>query len=405
MYELNILRSFLLKDEYSKYRGVLKEDEFTKEMRPILGALDTWFKQNNKDCSVDDLCNVFFSSGVQNKDFYKDIFVQLASKQPLESTKTLLEGFRRQRMCEDLSVAAYEASEGRKSLEHLYKLFDGLKEPVAEEQTEFVTDDLEQIISEAIQKPGLRWRLATLNRALGSLRKGDFGFLFARPETGKTTFLASEVTHMAEQLKQEDGPILWLNNEEEGRKVKFRCFQAALGKTKLEIMTNPKLAQEQYMKLTKGKILMYDNAAMNRNMIEQLCEKHKPSLVVIDQIDKVQGFQNDREDLRLGQIYIWARELAKRFCPVVGVCQASAEAEGREFLTMGEVSNSKTSKTAEADWILGIGYKPSPGYEFIRGISFPKNKLLGDHDSDPAARHQNVQVLIKPEIQRYIDIG
>jgi replicative DNA helicase len=65
-----------------------------------------------------------------------------------------------------------------------------------------------------------------LNKSLGSLRKGDFGFIFARPETGKTTFLASEMTHM---VTQTEGDILWFNNEEQGKKVAFRCYQALFG--------------------------------------------------------------------------------------------------------------------------------------------------------------------------------
>lgn len=405
MYELNIVRSFLVRENYVNYRNFLKDSDFTKEMLPVLAALDLWYKNNTTDCSVDDLCNLFFATPVANRDFYREVLGGLGSKTPLESTKTLLEGFRRQRMLEDLSSAAYEASEGRKQIEHVIKLADGLQLPAIDDDLEVVTDDLALILDTTVKTSGLRWRLQSLNRALGSLRKGDFGFIYARPETGKTTFLASEATYMAEQLTKESGPILWFNNEEEGRKVKFRLFQAALGKTKQDILDNPHLAQAEYLKLTKGKILMYDDATMSKRLIEQLCEKHKPSLVIIDQIDKVHGFQNDREDLRLGQIYVWGREIAKRFCPVMGVCQASAEAEGREFLTMGEVSNSKTSKTAEADWILGIGNKNAGGFERVRGISIPKNKLLGDHDSDPGARHASFQVLIRPEIQRYVDIG
>jgi replicative DNA helicase len=64
---------------------------------------------------------------------------------------------------------------------------------------------------------------------LGSLRKGDFGFVFARPETGKTTFLASEISFMAEQLSDDDGPSLWINNEEQSEKPMLRCIQATLG--------------------------------------------------------------------------------------------------------------------------------------------------------------------------------
>lgn len=374
-------------------------------MRPLLGAIDLWYKNNTTDCSVDDLCNLFFATNFDNKDFYKEVFNQLGVKHPLESTKTLLEGFKRQRVLEDISSAAYEASNGRKSFEQFQHMVDKLKSTEIKDELEFVTDDLSAILDITVKSPGLKWRLKTLNAMFGSLRKGDFGFIFARPETGKTTFLASEVTYMAEQLKDEDGPILWFNLEEEGHKVKFRLFQASLGLTKAEILADPKKAQQEYLKNTRGKIMIYDDATTNHRLVEKACEKYKPSLVVIDQLDKLYGFQNDREDLRLGQIYVWARELAKRFCPIMGVCQASGEADGREFLTMGDVSNSKTSKTAEADWILGIGCKNDAGYEFVRGLSALKNKLLGDDETDSTIAHGKKQVLIKPAIQRYIDIG
>ncbi|MCL5460081.1 hypothetical protein M3M33_15700, partial [Loigolactobacillus coryniformis] len=83
--------------------------------------------------------------------------------------------------------------------------------------------------------------------------------------------------------------------------------------------------------------------------IEDLCSKYSPSLVVIDQIDKVKGFTGDREDLKLGAIYQWARELAKTHCPVIGVCQADGTAEGVKWLNMGHVTSAKTTKQAEAD--------------------------------------------------------
>ena len=239
----------------------------------------------------------------------------------------------------------------------------------------------------------------------GSLRQGDFGFVFARPETGKTTFLASEVTHMATQLGVDSGPVLWCNLEEGGNKVKLRLFQAALGMSVEEIMKDIPAAQTAYNELTKGKILLYDNATTDQRFIANLCDKYKPSLVVIDQLDKIYGFQNDREDLRLGQIYVWARELAKKYCPVIGVCQANADGEGRIFLSMAEIANSKTGKAAEADWILGIGCETKPGHEYIRGLSAIKNKLLGDGSSVEGERHARAEVLIKPGIQRYIDIG
>lgn len=125
----------------------------------------------------------------------------------------MLESYFRQRLLKEISLSAYEVTEGKKDYDSFAKLLEQLSKPqeIVLEDVEFVTDDLETLLNETFRKKGLRWRLSTLNKMLGSLRAGDFGFIFARPETGKTTFLASETTYMAQQLSEEDGPILWFN--------------------------------------------------------------------------------------------------------------------------------------------------------------------------------------------------
>ncbi|MCA2570667.1 hypothetical protein [Microcystis sp. M42BS1] len=105
-----------------------------------------------------------------------------------------------------------------------------------------------------------------------------------------------------------------------------------------------------------------------------------------------------------GKIYQWARELAKVYCPVIGVCQASGEGEGVQYLNMAHVANARTAKQAEADWILGIGKQDNPDFERIRYFSVSKNKLLGDTDTDPQKRHLRTEVLLKADIARYEDI-
>jgi len=222
--------------------------------------------------------------------------------------------------------------------------------------------------------------------------------------TGKTSFLASEVTFMAQQLTKESGPILWFNNEQEGKQVKIRMYQATLGADLPTLMSNRESNQQKYLDLTNGKLLLVDRAEIHRRYVEQLCKELKPSLIIFDQIDKIKGFAADREDLRLGAIYIWARELAKQYCPTIGVCQADGTAEGVKWLTMDHVSNAKTSKAAEADFIIGIGCVHDPVFEFVRFINISKNKLQGDEDSDPKLRHGRFECLIRPDIARYEDI-
>ena len=261
--------------------------------------------------------------------------------------------------------------------------------------------DLEELIAHTYAETGLRWRLNCLNRAIGSLRPGDFGFIFARPETGKTTFLASEVSGF---LRGCQVPIVWFNNEEQGDKVGIRLLQAYFGVTLEVLRSNPRRFKEQFLAETQGRLRLFDAALIDRRDVERIVRQVSPGLVIYDQIDKIRGFANDREDLRLGAIYQWARELAKGSHASIGVSQADGTAEGVRYLTMEHVANAKTAVQAEADWILGIGKTHSDGFENVRFLNISKNKLLGDADSIPELKHGRFDTLIEPTIARYKDI-
>ena len=404
MHELSILKALCRRDTYLQYRNYLSESLFEEKLRVILAIVDNWFAHNSNDLSMEDLANLLFARIPADGEEYKKILSTLAAQQAPESVKTLLEALKRARVCEDISLAAYEASRGSKSVLEVLELSKKLEEGIELPKVEFVTDDLEEILNEIVKTHGLRWRLHSLNQSLGSLRKGDFGFLFARTETGKTTFLASESTYMASQLAPDAGPILWLNNEEQGKKVKLRCYQAALGAKLEHLLREPVRAREKYLDVTKGKILIYDNASISKQQVQALCHQHNPSLIIFDQIDKLSGFRADREDLVMGAIYQWARELAKTYAPVIGVCQANGTGEGVQYLNMSHVAAAQTAKQAEADWILGIGKQQDINFDRVRYLSICKNKLVGDEDTDSSLRHMHREVLLKAEIARYEDM-
>lgn len=404
MLEINIIKSLLNRENYIKYRNFVNLKDFNRDLVPYITTIDQWYKTTTNPLSLDDFYNIFFSKNLQNPELNKQIFKQLEEKQELESTKTLLESFKTKSLLEEISTVSYEITEGKKTLPELFALYDKLAQPAVQDELSYVTDDIETILDNTSRIPGLRWRLKTLNHILGSLRKGDMGFFFARPETGKTTMLASEATFMAEQLTENSEPILWFNNEEQGHKVKARIFQASLGWTFAQLLSDPKKAQEQYLANTRGKLKLIDQESLDRYTIEKYLDKTGASLIIIDQLDKIDGFKADRDDLKMGAIYQWARQLAKRYCPLIGVCQADASAEGHEYLTMAQITNAKTAKSAEADWIIGIGAKNESGFENVRYLSAIKNKLIGDSDTNPALRHGKMEVQIRPTIARYEDI-
>ena len=302
----------------------------------------------------------------------------------------------------ELAKIALDVEDGSASIEELTNKVAELNESEEiKEKIDSVNMNLIELYESQIQTPGLRWRLNWLNKSLGSLRKGDFGFIFARPETGKTTFLASEMTHM---VSQTDGDILWFNNEEQGKKVAVRCFQALFGVTNKELFEEKEINADEYRERVGDRIKIYDyEDSSSVKRIEQVIQSTNPSLIIFDQIDKVKGFKNERHDLQLKALYQWAREIAKTYAPVIAVSQAGGSGEGKLWLTMDDVDSSKTAKQGEADWILGIG-KEQDNTSNQRFLNISKNKLLGDEDTLPDLRHGNTQVLIKPEIARYMEI-
>jgi len=410
--EISILKHILGYDNWLLSNDKLSIEDFPKELQPLYSAISNHHSANSNPNGVltsSDLSNLVFSVPVKDKDFTLELIKQVDQCDSTKSTVLqLINSLHTRRLLKEISLTSYEIAEGRKDANSLTALLSSYRgdgeSKDGDSENDFLVNDLGAVINKVVKTPGLRWRLNTLNQMLGSLRKGNLLVVFARPETGKTTFLASEVTHMAEQLTEDAGPILWFNNEQQGEDVLLRMYQASLGQDLPSLLSNVSAAQQRYLELTKDKLKLIDRSQLHWKYIEQLCKKYKPSLVVIDQFPAIQGFDADRKDLQLGAIARWTRELAKEYCPVIDVCQADGTGEGVKWLNMGHVADAKTAIQAHADAILGIGKSNEMGFDNIRYLHLSKNKLLGDEDSNPTLRHGKKEVLIEATIARYKDI-
>ena len=416
---LQLIKLLLDYNIYNKYNdsiyNIFKDNKELNLLYTYLTKLHDKYKRN---LTIEEYSLFVLTNCLEkDKEVLTALLTELASLDVASEIVTdIFNDIQKRHQAYQLALASLEVSEGRKDFDDLIVLSRELSEnaPTDRAQSEnlFITNNLEELFNDSVKTTGLRWRLQTLNRMLGSLRRGDFGFLFARPETGKTTFLASEVSCFAQQLhervqqtSEQLGPILWFNNEEQGNKVQLRLYQAMLGCDLTTLFADIKGNQQKFLDMGGQHIRIFDSASIHKRQIEQLCKELKPSAIVLDQIDKIKGFDGDRDDLLLGSIYIWARELAKEYCPVIGVCQAGATGEGKRWLTMDDVANAKTAKQAEADWILGIGKVHSPAEEYMRHFHLSKNKLAGDVDSVADMRHGRETVRINPSIARYEDVN
>lgn len=407
--ELLIIKLLLNKNIYNKYKEYIDISyikEYYRDIYYIYNILSGLHEKTEGSLNIAELTLAFYAAYPDaDRVLYESLFRQLEDAEIGEELGGYVVGqiIARKRALK-LSELAFQVAQGFKSQEDLQTFLDSGEEIKVDHALPLdnVTDDLEVLIEDVFKDEGLRWRLDCLNKSLGSLRRGDFGFIFARPETGKTTFLASEITGMLGNHLP--SPVVWFNNEEQGSKVMLRIYQAYFGVTADKLLSNPKKYKEEFMAQCKDKFFLFDSAVISRYDIETIVKKLQPGLVIYDQIDKIKGFDADREDLRLGAIYQWARELAKGNHAAIGVCQADGHAEGVRYLTMEHVSNAKTSKQAEADFILGIGKTHDDGAEYVRYLNISKNKLFGDKDSIPDLKHGRFETIIEPHIARYKDV-
>ena len=407
------------KENLAKYRRYIKPHVVVKETNIILDGMDKYYKTfpTVSDFNWDSFSAFLIAD--QSKRLTDDAIVKL--RMTLTKAKTFVPHHAHEEVIKTLIELDYLAlimeecekvKEGSSDLEHVHILAtNALKdvERYIEKDELFVSADL-SAIADRISSSGYEWRLDVLNRSLGPLRTGNFIIVAARVEVGKTTFLASEVSYLAQQLPK-DRPVVWVNNEEESSVVFFRIVQATLGQESKVIIADSKAAMDKYTTLMGGN---KDKIRVTKDMnnirdLETLFREVNPGLIVFDQLDKVDGFKaDDREDIRLGKIYKWARELARSYGPVIAASQLSATAVDMKdppFIGLDALRGSKTDKPGEADVVITLGkYKEpkTPEEEIIRTLNVPKNKLPGGGTKQmESERHGQYLVTIDPIRARF----
>jgi replicative DNA helicase len=311
-----------------------------------------------------------------------------------------------------LAKAALDAYQGKGSLEQVKELYERSTRPSSAGNSRghylwtsrFSGESLfVEPASGTISPVSLSFRNQTLQKSLGPLRRGDLGIVFARPEVGKTAFLVDCASYMVPQVPTR---AVYLANEERGAGVYKRILAAATG-ISIRQMEKPDVKERVLTverEIFKDKFVFLHQPKLSHKDFYAFLREAKPELIIIDQLDKIEGFDDDRHDLILGKIYIWARQLAAEFGPVIGASQAAESAEGKRWLEQNDFANSKTSKPAEGDWILGIGKTHEPALKDIRHFHIIKNKLEGDENTIEEYRHGKFDMRLESEIATYMDV-
>ena len=384
----------------------------------ILKAYEDYFKQDT-ECEripVDDGFQTWFffakgsRLGEEGKAILKQVFKQ-AAREPSESAKQMIV---KQILQADLAVKtteimdAYSDGQDIDPAEALAKVYHEYSEAIkgTSKRHDFVELG-EDLFDEDVRGDGLIPRWACLQQFMRPWRGGDFIIFGARPDSGKTSAIADNITYMAPQVAlsnaaaflaweeaqadEEDKPkdrcILWLNNEGPGKRILKRVVQATFGVPLSEIISKQSagVLWEEYEKLVGGDrfiIKVKDIHGWTAGMVEELIRDTNPALVVYDMIDNIQ-FNNmttnggTRTDQLLEAMYAWGRNMAVIYDHVgLATSQTSGDAAEVCWPAMHMLKDSKTGKQGACDAIIMMGNKEEdPAQEAVRWISTPKNKL------------------------------
>jgi len=403
MIEKELITLLLKKDFYEENKGRITKEMFTNGTGNLYETIAKAHDDSDKDLSLEEVSTLH--TEVYNPALTrtsKENFLNLLNEikeQELPNKKiasNILKAMHKRNVAQKIAVQATEIFNGKEeALSSIQSLLDSSNE-VEKEEYDCVTSDIDNLLDALKDNTKWKFNLAPLRERVNGVGEGNLLVVFARPESGKTAFwvnlLAGEEGFLTQGAK-----VCALINEEPAIRTQMRLVNAYTGMTFEEIQEDIPTAKEKWSQVSTN-IKILDTVDWTLDKVDSFVAKEQPDIVVIDQLDKVHMPGNfARTDEKLRAIYTGAREIAKRRnCCIIAISQASADASGKLDITFDMMENSKTGKAAEADVIIGVGFRNKLDTDQdLRSLAISKNKITGWHGM--------IACKIIPQLSRYVE--
>ena len=388
MIEKQMIRLMLNKKFYTQHKGMLSPTVFSGDISSLYDTIQKAHDKYEEDIKVDELYSLhtaIFNPALTRA--AKEKFSELVEdiKEVQEPSKEIAKDIMRilsdRDLAQRIAVESTEIFNGKEAnFSEIVSMINKHKNNIDEEKTPAVTSNVSEVLDLLDVTTKWKFNIPVLKENVGGIGGGNLMIAFARPETGKTAFWVSLCTG-PNGFAEQGAKIHAFINEEPAIRTQMRAISCYTGMTRDEIISDKEMANRSWSEI-KDNISMFDTVDWSMEDIDAHCEKHKPDIIVIDQLDKVNVKGTyARTDEKLRQIYTSVREIAKRRdCAVIAISQASADAHNRNSISFDQMENSKTGKAAEADLIIGIGRNANSDLENkIRTLCISKNKINGYH--------------------------
>ena len=403
MIEKELITLLLKKDFYEENKSRIKKEMFTNGTGNLYETISRAHEDSDNDLSLDEVSTLHLevynpaSTRTAKENFTSMIEELKEQKVPnKEIAKNILKSIQKRNVAQEIATLATEIFNGKEdSLLAIQNLIDKSDEEEKEEY-EAVTSDIDSLVDALKDNTKWKFNLEPLRSRVNGVGDGNLLVIFARPESGKTalwvSFVAGENGFISQGAK-----VCALINEEPAIRTQMRLINAHTGMTFEQIQEDIPMAKGLWSQISTN-IKILDTVDWSLEKVDSFVAKEKPDVIIIDQMDKVHVPGNfARTDEKLRAIYTGAREIAKRRnCCVIAISQASADASGKLDITFDMMENSRTGKAAEADVVIGVGFRNKLDMDKeLRSLAVSKNKITGWHGMIPCK--------IIPELSRYIE--
>ena len=378
MIEKQIIKLLLRKDFYEKHKGKVSKSMFTNGTGSFYNSIEKAHTEYDTDLTLDEL-----------ETLHVDKYNPALTRTAKNNFELLLDEIRKEPDPKDEIISDIVSAIHKRNVAHKIALiatdiyngkddgFNDIKNLLETEEEEpvddtSVTKDITELMKLVNVTTKWKFNLPTLAERITGIGEGNLSIIFARPETGKTAFWISLVASEG-GFASKGAKIHALINEEPAVRTQMRLINAWTGYDRDEIQENIDVATEKWAEIRQN-IKLFDTVDWTIDDIDSHLATHKPDILIIDQLDKVNiGGNFARNDEKLRAIYTGARELAKRRnCSVIAISQASADAHNKLELSFDMMENSKTGKAAEADLIIGVGKRNDLGEATERSLCLSK---------------------------------
>jgi replicative DNA helicase len=404
MIEKQIIKLLLGKKFYTQYKGSITRNVLQGNFGSLFDTIQKAHDKYDTDINIDELYSLHTT--VYNPAITRAAKEQLSEliediKETQEPSKEIADDIVKilseRDVAQRIAVEATEIFNGKPAdFNAITSMIEKYKTGLPSEKLDAVTNDIGELLDKLNVVSKWQFNLTVLKNNIGGIGPGNLMIAFARPEVGKTAFWVSLVS-APYGFAEQGAKVHAFINEEPAVRTQMRAISCFTGYNKEQVSENTGEAQIEWAKI-KDNIKMIDTVDWTIDDIDSHCEKHKPDIIVIDQLDKINVKGTfARTDEKLRAIYTGAREIAKRReCVVIAISQASADAHNRDHISFDMMENSKTGKAAEADLIIGIGNRTSNDpTNNMRVLNISKNKITGWH-GDPSC-------IIDKYLSRYTD--